>query len=80
MVNDFAQQFVGEREIAPGDVRALEQAVQTEVEGRLEEVRARMRRREKAVRENERVRRELEDLRLQRQAELRVLERMKGKR
>lgn len=80
VVHDFAQQFVAEREIAPGDVPALEQAVQTEVEGRLDEVRARMRKREKAVRENERVRRELEDLRLQRQAELRVLERMKGKR
>ncbi|KAF3038440.1 hypothetical protein E8E11_006587 [Didymella keratinophila] len=80
VVSEFAQQFIGEREIAPGDVRALERAVEVEVQGRLEEVRSRMKRREKAVRENERVRRELEDLRLQRQAELRVLERMKGKR
>ncbi|KAJ4398438.1 hypothetical protein N0V91_010210 [Didymella pomorum] len=80
VVADFAQRFIGEREIAPGDVRALERAVEVEVQGRLEEVRSRMKRREKAVKENERVRRELEDLRLQRQAELRVLERMKGKR
>jgi DNA-binding transcriptional regulator YdaS (Cro superfamily) len=78
-VSEFAQRFIGEREIAPGDVRALERAVEAEVKGRLEEVRSRMTRREKAVRENERVRRELEDLRLQRQAELRVLERMKGR-
>jgi hypothetical protein len=80
VVGEFAQRFVGERDIAPGDVRALERAVEAEVQGRLDEVRSRMKRREKAFRDNERVRRELEDLRLQRQAEIRVLERMKGKR
>lgn len=79
VVSEFAQRFVSDRDIAPGDVSALERAVELEVQARLDEVRSRMKRREKAVRENERVRRELEDLRLQRQAELRVLERMKGR-
>lgn len=79
-MNEFAQRFVRERDLGAGDVVGLERAVRGEVEGRLEEVRDRMRRRETAFKDNERVRRELEDLRLQRQAELRVLERMKGKR
>ena len=42
--------------------------------------RRRMRERERVFKDNERVKKELEDLRLSRQAELRVLERMKGKR
>ncbi|KAF1925576.1 uncharacterized protein M421DRAFT_69708 [Didymella exigua CBS 183.55] len=79
-VRAFALRFVAERDIAPGDVKALQRAVDAEVQSRLEEVRRRMRTREKAVRANDRVRRELDDLRLQRQAELRVLERMKGRR
>jgi hypothetical protein len=65
--------------LGPGDVAGLEKAVRGELEGRLEEVRSRMKKRERAVKENERVLKELEDLRLSRQAELRVLERMKGK-
>lgn len=79
-VNEFATRFIEERGLGAGNVEGLERAVRVEVEGRLEEVKSRMRRREEAVRENERVLRELDDLRLQRQAELRVLERMKGKR
>lgn len=80
VVNDFARRFVEERGLGAGDVEGLERAVRGEMESRLEEVRSRMRRRELAFKENERVHKELEDLRLQRQAELRVLERMKGKR
>lgn len=80
MVSDFARRFVEERGLGPGDVEGLERAVRGEVEGRLEEVRSRMRRREGVVRENEKVLKELESLRLERQAELRVLEKMKGKR
>ena len=79
-MNEFATRFIEERGLGAGNVEGLERAVRVEVEGRLEEVKSRMRRREEAVRENERVLRELDDLRLQRQAELRVLERMKGKR
>lgn len=78
-VDEFAQRFVEEKGLGPGDVAGLEKAVRGEVEGRLEEVRSRMKKRERAVKENERVLKELEDLRLSRQAELRVLERMKGK-
>lgn len=77
VVGEFAQRFVAERVIGPGDVSGLEDAVREEVGARLEEVKARMRRREEAVGKNEKVLRELEDLRLQRQAELRVLEKMK---
>jgi hypothetical protein len=80
IVNEFAQRFIAERDIGAGDVRALEQAVREEIQGKLEEVKTRMRKREEAVERNDKVQRELEDLRLQRQAELRVLERMKGKR
>lgn len=80
VVNEFARQFVEERGLGPGDVSGLERAVRGEVEGRLEEVRRRMRERERVVKDNDRVKKELEDLRLSRQAELRVLERMKGKR
>jgi hypothetical protein len=49
------------------------------VERRLEEVRSRMKKRERAVKENERVLKDLEDLRLSRQAEVRVLEKHKDK-
>ncbi|KAJ4993765.1 hypothetical protein SVAN01_00819 [Stagonosporopsis vannaccii] len=80
VVSDFARQFIEERGLGPGDVDGLERAVRGEVEGKLEEVRSRMRRREGVVRENERVLKELESLRLERQAELRVLEKMRGKR
>ncbi|KAF2628050.1 hypothetical protein BU25DRAFT_410169 [Macroventuria anomochaeta] len=80
IVGEFAERFVRERGLGSGDVEGLESAVREEVGGRMEEVRCRMRRRKEAVKENERVKRELEDLALQRQAELRVLERMKGKR
>jgi hypothetical protein len=78
-VNEFAQRFVEEKGLGPGDVAGLDKAVRGEVEGRLEEVRSRMKKRERAVKENERVLKELEDLRLSRQAELKVLERIKGK-
>lgn len=80
IVNEFAQRFIAERGIGAGDVQALEQAVREQIQGRLEEAKTRMRKREEAVERNDKVQRELEDLRLQRQAELRVLERMKGKR
>jgi hypothetical protein len=62
-----------------GDVGGLDKAVKGEVERRLEEVRSRMKKRERAVKENERVLKDLEDLRLSRQAEVRVLEKHKDK-
>jgi hypothetical protein len=50
------------------------------MDGKMEELRDRMKEREKAVRRNREVDEELEKLRLQRDAEVRVLEKMKGKR
>ncbi|KAF3006603.1 hypothetical protein E8E13_007274 [Curvularia kusanoi] len=79
IVNDFAQRFIEEKGLGPGDVTGLEKAVRGEVEGRLDEVRNRMRKRERAVKDNERVLKELEELRLSWQQEARVLEKMKGK-
>ncbi|KAJ8110205.1 hypothetical protein OPT61_g6895 [Boeremia exigua] len=79
-VNDFARRFVEDRGLGAGDVGGLERAVRGEVEDKLDEVRSKMRRREVAVKENERLRKELESLRLERQAELRVMEKMKGRR
>lgn len=80
IVSDFAQRFIADRNIDAGDVQGLRKAVQDEIESRLEEVKQRMRAREEAYERNRVVERELEDLKLQRQAELRVMERMKGKR
>ncbi|KAH6633573.1 hypothetical protein C7974DRAFT_423887 [Boeremia exigua] len=80
VVHDFARGFVEERGLGAGDVGGLERAVRGEMEGRIEDVRSRMRRREVVVKENERLQKELEGLRLERQAELRVMEKFKGKR
>lgn len=79
VVAEFGGRFIADKRVAPGDGAALESAIEAGVQSRLEIVRSRLRRREKAVRDNERVRRELDDLRLQRQAEIRVLERLKGR-
>jgi phosphoribosyl 1,2-cyclic phosphodiesterase len=78
IIEGFAQRFIAEREIK--DVRALESAVAEEMERKIDEVRRRMGEREEAVEKNRAVERELGDLKLQRQAELRVMEKMKGKR
>ncbi|KAH5370089.1 hypothetical protein HBI33_174120 [Parastagonospora nodorum] len=61
------------------DVRDTE-GVRRVIEEKVQEVRERMGEREKAVRRNREVDEELEKLRLQRDAEVRVLEKMKGKR
>ncbi|KAF9691056.1 hypothetical protein EKO04_010961 [Ascochyta lentis] len=80
VVNEFAARFIAERGLKAGDVEGLERAVKSEVEGKLEVVKERMRERERAFERNKGVERELGDLRLQRQAELRVMERVKGRR
>lgn len=77
---DFAARFIAEAGVAAGDAAALERAVARAQAARLEDVRNRMRAREEAWRRNLATERELGDLKLQRQAEVRVLERMKGKR
>ncbi|KAF2125807.1 hypothetical protein P153DRAFT_369804 [Dothidotthia symphoricarpi CBS 119687] len=77
-IKEFAEQFVREHGIE--DVGQLERVVEEMVARKMEEVRTRMQEREKAVERNKGVERELEGLRLQRSAELRVLEKLKGKR
>lgn len=77
-INKFATKFIEENGIE--DKKQLEDAVQGQVKSRMEEVKERMENRREAVERNKGVERELEDLKLQRDAELRVLERMKGKR
>lgn len=77
-VNEYASKFIEEHGIE--DERQLEETVQGLVNAKLEEVKERMQKRSEALEKNKAVQRELDDLKLQRDAELRVLERMKGKR
>jgi len=53
--------------------------VENIIKEKMEEVRERMERRKEVVERNRGGERELEDLRLQRSAELRVMERVKGR-
>jgi hypothetical protein len=77
-IEEFAERFIQEHEIE--DAGQLERVVEDVIRRRLEECRERMERRRQVVERNRGVERELEDLRLQRSAELRVMERVKGKR
>lgn len=58
----------------------MERVVEDVVRHKLEEAKQRMEKRKELVEKNRGIERELEDLRLQRSAELRVMERVKGKR
>lgn len=60
------------------DKEGLERAVNRAIEERMEVVRSRMRERSEAVKKNRGVERELEDLRVQRAAEVSVQEKLKG--
>lgn len=75
-VREFAERFIREHGIE--DAGQLERVVEELVKGKMAEVRERMERRAEAVERNRGVERELDDLRLQRSAELRVMERVKG--
>lgn len=77
-IKEFAEGFVREHGIE--DAGQLERVVEELLGRKMEEVRARMEERKKMVERNKEIERELDDLRLQRSAELRVLERLKGKR
>ncbi|KAF2194945.1 hypothetical protein K469DRAFT_722340 [Zopfia rhizophila CBS 207.26] len=74
-VTDFASQFIAEHNIQ--DAGELERVVEEKIKDRLEVVRERMREREEAVKKNEGVNRQLEDLEVQRSAEVRVEEMVK---
>ncbi|KAI8936724.1 hypothetical protein NX059_007112 [Plenodomus lindquistii] len=75
-VQQFAEKFIREQGVE--DAGQLERVVEELVKGKMEEVRRRMEERREAVERNRGVERELGDLRLQRSAELRVMERVKG--
>lgn len=75
-VKEFAAQFMEEHEIE--DLGQLERAVEMIVRDKTKEAEERMMKRKEAVEKNRAIDRELEDLRLQRSAELRVMERLKG--
>jgi hypothetical protein len=77
-VDEFAERFIQEHGIE--DAGQLERVVEDIIRRRLEDARERMEKRREVVERNRGVERELEDLRLQRSAELRVMERVKGKR
>ncbi|PSN67912.1 hypothetical protein BS50DRAFT_352077 [Corynespora cassiicola Philippines] len=75
-VNEFAKKFIEEHGIE--DAGQLERIVEEKMQEKLEEVKERMREREEALNKNKAVERELEDLAVQRSAELRVAEKIKG--
>lgn len=76
-IQEFADRFIREHGIE--DAGQLERVVEDVVRSKMEEVKERMGKRKEVVEKNKAVERELEDLRLQRSAELRVMERVKGK-
>lgn len=77
-IEEFADRFIREHGIE--DAGQLERVVEDVVRIKLEEAKQRMEKRKELVEKNKSIERELEDLRLQRSAELRVMERVKGKR
>jgi hypothetical protein len=77
-IQEFADRFIREHSIE--DAGQLERVVEEMVGQRMQEVRERMEKRKEVVERNRGIERELEDLRLQRAAEMRVMERVKGKR
>jgi hypothetical protein len=79
-VRAFAEKVMSEHGVRDGDVEELRRVAQVLMEEKKAELRERMAEREKAVKRNREIEDELEKLRLQRDAEVRVLEKMKGKR
>ncbi|KAF1945735.1 hypothetical protein EJ02DRAFT_451151 [Clathrospora elynae] len=77
-IQDFADRFIEEHGIE--DAGQLERVAEEVVKRKMEEVRERMEKRREVVDRNRGIERELEDLRLQRAAEMRVMEKLKGKR
>jgi hypothetical protein len=80
IIRDFEEKLCAEHGIMNGDREEVKLQAQRLIQEKIEEVKERMEEREKAVKKNREVDEELEKLRLQRDAEVRVLERLKGKR
>ncbi|KAF2275444.1 uncharacterized protein EI97DRAFT_434286 [Westerdykella ornata] len=77
-VSEFAARFIEEHGIQ--DARQLERVVEGKISELMEVVMERMREREELVRKNEEVRKQLEDLEVQRMAEIRVQQKIKESR
>lgn len=75
-VAEFARKFISEHGIE--DAGQLERIVEEKIKEKMELVKERMRDREEAVNRNRGVERELEELQMQRAAELSVAEKLKG--
>ncbi|KAF2449868.1 hypothetical protein P171DRAFT_480926 [Karstenula rhodostoma CBS 690.94] len=75
-VEEFARKFIAEEGIV--DREGLESAVRRAIEERMGIVRERMEKREEAVKRNRGVQKQLEDLRVQRAAEVSVQMKLKG--
>ena len=75
-IKEFAERFIQEHGIE--DAGQLERVVESITREKLEEAREIMWRRKEAIEKDKAVAKELENLRLQRSAELRVMERVKG--
>lgn len=79
-IQAFAEKVAAEHGADVTDAEAMKKVARTLLDGKMGELKERMGRREDAVKRNKDVDEELEKLRLQRDAEVRVLERLKGKR
>jgi hypothetical protein len=79
-IQAFAEKFVSEHGVDIQNTAEVKKVAKVLLEEKMAELNARMGEREKAVKRNREIDEELEKLRLQRDAEVRVLEKMKGKR
>ncbi|RMZ66508.1 hypothetical protein GMOD_00001847 [Pyrenophora seminiperda CCB06] len=77
-VQEYADRFIQQHGIE--DAGQLERVVEDKIRIKLQEAKERMGKRKEIAEKNRGIERELENLRLQRSAELRVMERVKGKR
>jgi hypothetical protein len=79
-IQAFAEKFAGEHGLDLKDSAEVKRVARAVLEEKMGEARGRMGEREKAVRRNREIDEELEKLRVQREDEVRVLEKMKGRR
>jgi hypothetical protein len=79
-IQAFAEKIVSEHGVDIQNTAEVKRVAKAMLEEKMAELKARMVEREKATKRNREIDEELEKLRLQRDAEVRVLEKMKGKR
>jgi hypothetical protein len=79
-IQAFAEKIASEHGVDLQDTAGMKRVAKALLDEKMAELKTRMEEREKAVKKNKEIDEELEKLRLQRDAEVRVLEKMKGKR